>query len=359
MIPADKVERAMFSLDGRTLATVGESGNVGLRDVGTAVLRRTLRCSVTSVSFSLDSRMVATAYCHSVILGDSVTGDKVTETVCRASDTTDIYILCFAFSQDSQLLASGSNDNRVRLWDANTGGALLTLEGHGKGVRSVEFSPVGQLLASSSDDKTVRLWDCNTGVAFHTLQGHTQRVTCVTFSPDGKFLATASEDNTIRLWDVEKGEECYSRNFHLYELFPNEPRRCIRFSPDGHHIVAASLNEQPKIWSARTGNLLHVIEGYGAIHSITFSADGSSIETNTGAIQLPRFLSTSDIKKSSSCSLSVKGHWLVYNSKNLLWLPHEFRPDSVAARDNTIALVMRGDRVIMLSFDFQRGQPWE
>ena len=84
--------------------------------------------------------------------------------------------------------------------EALSGGALFTLEGHGDAVNSVCFSPDGCRLASGSNDETVRLWDVETGVCVKTLEGHGDWVFSVCFSPDGRRLASGSDDSTVRLW---------------------------------------------------------------------------------------------------------------------------------------------------------------
>jgi len=106
-----------------------------------------------------------------------------------------------AFSPDGgTVTAGGSNDGRVRLWDAETNEELRSLEGHTTEVLSVAFSPNGKVLASGARDGTVRLWDAETGRLLYTLDMPLTGL--VTFSPDGSLLILGCEDGSVRLWGL-------------------------------------------------------------------------------------------------------------------------------------------------------------
>lgn len=83
-----------------------------------------------------------------------------------------------------------------------TGEALTVLRGHDDTVWSVAFSPDGTRLATGADDDTVRIWDSSTGEELGTLRRHRSGVMAVVFSPDGTRLASASADKTVRLWNT-------------------------------------------------------------------------------------------------------------------------------------------------------------
>jgi serine/threonine-protein kinase len=98
------------------------------------------------------------------------------------------HVVGVAFGPAGQLLASGSTDKTVRLWNPRLGQPVSTLQKHTDGVWSVAFSPDGSLLASGGRDAIVVVWDVAAGVALRTLK-HKGGVTSVAFSPDGSTLA--------------------------------------------------------------------------------------------------------------------------------------------------------------------------
>ncbi|KAG8708339.1 hypothetical protein FRC09_001313 [Ceratobasidium sp. 395] len=182
---------------------------------------------------------------------------------------------CVAFSPGSHRIVSACADELARVWDADTGAAVMSLEGHTGGVSCVAYSLDGLRIAAGSVGGTVRIWDSQTGSkACEPLEGHSDCVRCVTFSPTDKHLASASDDQTVRVWSVETGTSIFKLDRH------SAPVNSVAFSPHGRHIASGSRDHQIIIWDAQIGvPVLEPTTHTHPIFSVAFSPDSSLVVT--------------------------------------------------------------------------------
>ena len=110
------------------------------------------------------------------------------------------FITALAFSQDGKRLAGSALDGRIRLWSTLSRRTLRLLRGHKGKVEDLAFSPSGTLLASAGEDGTVRLWNLNRRNSSRMLTGHIGGATTLAFAPNGQQLASAGANGKVRLW---------------------------------------------------------------------------------------------------------------------------------------------------------------
>ncbi|KAG0009823.1 hypothetical protein BGZ80_002018 [Entomortierella chlamydospora] len=181
-----------------------------------------------------------------------------------------------AFSSKSRQIASGSDDETVRLWEVDTGVCSQIMQGHSDLVKSVTYSPEGDQVASGSDDKTVRLWDVKNGNCIKTLEGHSGKVRCVVYSPKGNQIASGSDDNTARLWDVETGNCIKTLQGHRGRV------RSIVYSPKGDRIASGSWDWTVRLWNVNTGECIQILQGHmDNVTSVAYSPKGDQIASGS------------------------------------------------------------------------------
>ena len=222
--------------------------------------------SVNSVSFSPDGAILASGS------GDPSVKlwDVATRTNIATRTRFTISVNSVSFSPDGAILASGSLDRIIKLWDVVARTNIATLTGHRGRVTSVSFSSDGAILASGSWDDTVKLWDVATQTNIATLEGHTRNVTSVSFSPDGAILASGSWDDTVKLWDVVTQTNIATLEGHTSDV------TSVSFSPDSAILASGSWDDTVKLWDVATRTNIATLEGHrGNVYSVSFSPDGA------------------------------------------------------------------------------------
>ncbi len=178
-----------------------------------------------------------------------------------------------AFSPDERLLATGSWDGTIKLWDVQSG-TLLWTGWHTNLVEGLAFAPDGQRLASCGDDAAIRIWDTHTGTTLETIvvQG---AVYTVAWSSDGTHLACACFDGRIQVWDLQETQPAVpaqTLSGHTHWVMS------LAFAPDSTRLASGSWDYTVRLWDVASGRCLHTLKGHtDHVYAVAWSPDGRTL----------------------------------------------------------------------------------
>eukprot|EP00124_Ichthyophonus_hoferi_P002463 Ihof_evm3s169 gene=Ihof_evmTU3s169 len=229
-----------------------------------------------------------------------------------------------ALSHDGQLLASGSTDEHIKLYDLKKRKELGDLLHHQGAVTGLQFHGRTHLL-SSSNDGNMCVWRCKDWECLKTLAGHKQSINDLALHPTGRLALTVSRDRTMRTWNMLKGRCAYITRLPAEAI-------AVVWSPDGTHYVTLGA-KKATIYSVQAiEEKCHVDSPYGALHAAAFlTNDLLALGTDDGHLLLATL---SDVTASRALQLHPT------RIKALQVVPSPFKKDSQwlisAASDGSI-----------------------
>ncbi|BES98472.1 WD domain, G-beta repeat [Nesidiocoris tenuis] len=225
--------------------------------------------AVMDIQFTTDGNNIVTCGTDmTVALWDVMAGQRIK----RLKGHTAYVNAVHPTRRGQFLIASGSDDCSIKIWDPRKKGKCTNLVNPYQ-VLTVSFNDTAEQVFSSGLDNEIKIWDLRSNGVVNRLRGHTDTVTGMSLSTDGSYLLTNSMDNTLRIWDVRPyapPERCVKILSGHQHNFEKNLLRCT-WSPDGSKVSAGSGDRFVYIWDTTTRRILYKLPGHnGSVNDVQF-----------------------------------------------------------------------------------------
>ncbi len=247
------------------------------------------------------------------------------------------FVVGLVFTADSKRLISSSFDRYIKVWDLETGKCLQSWQSSAP-IYRIALSNDGKVLASGSECGSVFLWELATGKLLNTLAGHNSVVMSVVFHPNGQLLASGSFDTTIKLWDLTTNECIDTFTGHTQPIFS------VAFNELGTQLVSSGFDTSIKVWDIKSSCCVHTLQAHSrVVVTAIFSPSGAQIISGSQdlTIRIWERANTDDWH----CSKILQGH------QNNLW--------SIALDSTGKTLVSSDVSGVLKFWDVESGQCWK
>lgn len=338
----------LTSPSGNQIASIHDSHTtIRLYDTVRGALEFTLAGhsgEVNHITFSPDGKKLASASHDGTIrLWDPRIG---TRTQVLSSDLGVVPRL--VFSSDGEQLASSGGKGEVRIWNPETGSLRHELEGPPWSVSAITFSLTGEKIAAIFWKGTAIIWDTMTGRFLYKLEDLMGSPGAIAFSHNDRYVACLSQDRTIIICNAETGESRNALEGHLDKAW------ALAFSSDSKSLASSSRDGAGKLWDVGSARLRGTFSINRDVKQLSFSADGTYLETERGQIGISELLEDSfNYPSTPGSHWSLFGReWIMEGNRKMLWLPPDFRPRNmcIAHHNGLFVIACESGKMALMSF---------
>ncbi|KAJ1991255.1 U3 small nucleolar RNA-associated protein [Dimargaris cristalligena] len=228
------------------------------------------------VAITNDGRLIITTFGDEILVSDLTQGLKRVATLPGDSEV----FTCLALTPDNRFLVTTSRSLQMTIWDMDTYRPIRTLKVHDAPVLVMDIDSTSSLVATGSADSTVKVWDLEGGFCTHNFKGHQGLVSSVKFHPDTEsadwVLVSGGEDGNIRCWNMHTRACVATLSDHTSVI------RGLAFSPNCKMLLSSSRDRSINVWRMDTHKLIKTIPTFENPETIGFIKPGTNLALPNG-----------------------------------------------------------------------------